>query len=32
MWLLFFDAGHKHGKQMNEFAAHDKLHVAAVRN
>jgi hypothetical protein len=23
MWLLRFDAAHKHGKQSNEFAAHE---------
>jgi hypothetical protein len=27
-----FDAGHKHGKQTNEFAAHEHLLAAAARN
>jgi hypothetical protein len=27
-----FDAGHEHGKQMNEFAAHEQLRAAAARN
>jgi hypothetical protein len=32
MRLLRFDAGHKHSKQTNEFAAHGQLRVAAARN
>jgi hypothetical protein len=27
-----FDAGHEHGKQTNEFAAHEQLRAAAARN
>jgi hypothetical protein len=26
------DAGHEHGKQTNEFAAHEQLRAAAARN
>jgi hypothetical protein len=27
-----FDVGHEHGKQTNEFAAHEQLRAAAARN
>jgi hypothetical protein len=27
-----FDAGHEHGKQTNEFAAHEQLRAAAARS
>jgi hypothetical protein len=27
-----FDAGHEHGKQTNEFAAHEQLRAAAAHN
>jgi hypothetical protein len=27
-----FNAGHEHGKQTKEFAAHEQLRVAAARN
>jgi hypothetical protein len=30
--LRRFDAGHEHGKQTNEFPAHEQLRAAAMRN
>jgi hypothetical protein len=27
-----FDAGYEHGKETNEFAAHEQLRAAAARN
>jgi hypothetical protein len=27
-----FDAGYEHGKQTNDFAAHEQLRAAAARN
>jgi hypothetical protein len=30
--LSRFDAGHEHGKQTNEFAAHEQLRAVAARN